>query len=153
MEHIVRSTTIAAPPAQIFPRLSQPQNLVSLLPGHVEISHVEQLGQRGWRYHWNRLLLGVHFDGIADMTTIPPEQRLTVKTTGGLVFTSVWTLAADDDETTVTLATDYTLPQPLLHKHTPEEVRAAITHDSEQMLANLRTLVEAQPQSQTRQPH
>lgn len=145
MEHIVKTATINAEPAKVFPLIADPLYLFKLLPDVLEVEDIQRLPTHGWRYRWSRKLLNVHFNGIAFSTPIAPPYQLSVETSGGLVCSIRWSLEGVDGQTNVTVSAEYTIPAPLLHKHSQEAVRSALVHDIEQMLANLAALAESLP--------
>lgn len=145
MEHVERSTIIAAPPQVAFALISQPQSLCKLLPGHAALAAVEVLDASSWRCHWSRLFMDVHFEGWYMFTSDPSRRSVTMTATGGLVSNCLWALEPTDGGTRVTLHVDAQLPMPLMRKHALGDLREAIVRDAEQMLANLVALVSPEP--------
>ena len=115
MAYIRRKIDIRAPVEKVYSFLEDPNNSTVWLRNLVDVKNVKGPGA-GNRYRWSWKMAGKRLKG--EMTNIEdvPNERIVVKSRGGIE--SLWSFRFEhhDTVTTLDLDIDYKIPAPVLGK-------------------------------------
>jgi uncharacterized membrane protein len=143
MPKMEKSITIDAPVEKVFGYLDEPTNLPEIWPSVVEVKDVQRLPNGGTSFRYVYKMAGVRFEGTSEDTEYVANQRTVTKSKGGIESTITLTYQPEDSGTKVTLESEYTVPIPLLGKLAEAFIVKANEGETELMLANLKTRMEA----------
>ncbi len=142
MTKLTKSILINAPVEKVFEYLTQPTNLVEFWPSMMEVKDIHAAGRVGDHYGWVYKMAGMKFEGKSECTEFAKNERVVVKSTGGLPSTFVWTYARENGGTKLTVEADYTVPVPLLGKLAEAFIVKTNEHEADTVLANLKDRLE-----------
>ena len=142
MPHIEKQAAILAARSEVFAFLAERNNAPKLVPNLVRVweIHPSEAGVgQNWKFEYR--LLGITFQGTAEMIAFQHGERLQFKTTGKLDSTWTYTVADDGEHCRVTIAVDYDLPDTLWAK---VKDRVAYSRINEAQVEHLLTNLAAQ---------
>ena len=143
MVELAAETHVEASPETVFDFIAVPENHVKILPSLVEISDVEEtdVGERG-RYVFK--MVGQSMEGAFDDIEFDRPNRRAYDLTGDIDGTVTWTIEAANEGADVEYHQELDLPGPdLLDTITEPIARTFLQRETDTMMENLRTLVEA----------
>jgi len=115
MAKIERSVIINAPVEKVFEFICEPMNFLQTHPGLADIRDVTGRGE-GQAWSWRYKMMGLSFQGKAQVIRSVLNSERVERTTGGIRSTWTWRLKREDGETKLDLIIDYTIPVPVLGK-------------------------------------
>lgn len=141
MAKVEGTVHINVPPEQVLETVTNILALPEVIPSLEKVWDIQGHGA-GCTYQWQYKMSGVSFEGGAEITEATPE-RLTLKTSGGIPSTWVWTLAPADGGTDLRLAIEYNLPGSVLGAIADKLViERQNQKEADQTLANLKARLE-----------
>lgn len=135
-----KTINLNVPATTAFRYLSDPANLLELCPNIVEISDIQRHIPDSAKFNWITKLLGVRFEGEAELRQTRHDQQIDAHFWGGLRGEATIEIHPD---TLLILKLDYALPTPLLKKHREDVILWQFEHSVDCALASLKTLLEA----------
>lgn len=115
MAKIERSVKINAPVEKVFEFIGDPENFLQTHPGLTNVGDVTGRGE-GQTWSWSYKMMGLPFQGKAQVIRSVLNSERVERTTGGIRSTWTWRLKREDGGTQVDLTIDYTIPVPVLGK-------------------------------------
>ena len=115
MAKVEQSITINVPVEKVFSYTSDPINQLEWLPSITDVRDVTGEGV-GKRFSWTYKMMGMSFKGESEFAEYIPNERIVLKTTGGILSTWNWTYKPQAGGTLVNLVVEYTVPVPVLGK-------------------------------------
>ena len=88
-------------------------------------------------------MMGISFKGENEAVELVENQKIVVKSTGGIKSTWNWTLTSEDDKTVVNVVVDYTIPVPVLGKVAEQIVLRQNEREAALAMANIKERLEA----------
>ena len=143
MAKLTRSIVTNAPVNKVFEFVEEPTNLPKFWPSMVEVSDVKRSGDQVRTFNWVYKMAGLKVDGNTEITERIPNQKTVSVSTGGIPSTIVWNYAPEGQGTKVTVDADYKIPGALLGKLAEPLVIRINERESETLLENLKTIMEA----------
>jgi hypothetical protein len=108
----------------------------------IEVSDIQHHPPNGAKFGWIYKMLGVRAYGEAEVKETKHHQELTIHFWGSIRGTLTWQVQPSEDEVLLAVKLDYTVPQPLLKKHTEEAILHQNERAIEDVLTNLKSLLE-----------
>jgi hypothetical protein len=87
-------------------------------------------------------MMGIPLKGQTEVTEHVANQRLALKTTGGIVSTWTWTFAGEPNKTRLHLTVEYTVPVPILGKIAERLVLRQNEREADLGMANIKARLE-----------
>ena len=143
MVTISRSTTVHARIDDVFSFLEDKAPLPAFLPKMIEVSEIRDLPNRGTHHHWTRKMAGLRYEGHRGQFEAVPNKKLVSKNEAGTGSTITWLMEGHGDDTDVTFKADYKVSVPVPGRLAEKAVVELNEYETETMLANLKTLIEA----------
>ncbi len=143
MAQIQKFILIKAPIEKVFDYLNDPHKLTEYWPGMIEVKDIQSLPNGGTCFNYVYKLAGFRFEGKSEDTEIIPLKRMVSITTGGVEGKLTWELEKAADGTKVVLESEYTVPLPVVGKLAEAVIVKLGEHEADQILANLKTFMEA----------
>ena len=140
MAKLTKSITINAPVEKVFKYVEEPTNLPKFWPSMVEVSDVKRSGDQVRTFNWVYKMAGLKVDGNTEITERIPNQKTVSVSTGGTIVSNY---APEGQGTKVTVDADYKIPGALLGKLAEPLVIRINERESETLLENLKTIMEA----------
>lgn len=150
MEEVKRIIHIDAPVAKIFSYLQDPQHLLDIWPGTLEIEMIERSPIMGTKFRWVHKLANTRFEGWGECKCSIPEKRIVYETTGGITSRLSWLLTADGERAKVALLLSYHVHAPWFRDNWPARLQRERDADAIAMLSALKACVETGPAVVTR---
>ena len=128
---------------EIFEFIIEPNNWIEFCSANrsdlIECKGIERSSDNTYytRIRWVYNMLGVRFEGEADITEFISNQRLIIKTKGGIESTIILAFQTVESNTQVTLNVEYIVPEPLLNKKAKKTIVWLNEREAETILANL----------------
>lgn len=114
MAKIQKSSLIKAPVEKVFEYMGNPNNLPEILPSFLEVKDVQRApGGDISSYKWTYKMAGMRFEAITEITEGVPNQRIVIKDHGGIQGIRTTSFQPEDEDTSMTVEADYTIPVPL----------------------------------------
>jgi hypothetical protein len=149
MPVIEQSINLDIPVEVAYRYIINPAHLPEYCPNVDAVTDIRQINPWHTRFAMQFRMGGAHFEGRGDIKDIQYPYRADVYFWGGVVASAVWKLQRVNNGVWITVKVEYKLPAPLLRKHR----RADLIRENEEtvatMLANLKTVLEAQVAAQT----
>lgn len=142
MAKIEKSIFINAPVEKVFNFMAEPHNLLEIWPSLVEINNVKPLPNGGFCFDWAYKMAGLRFEGQVEWTEFVKDQRIVYQNESGIPGMLVWTYRTEGIGTRVRICVDYSVPGAALGRLTEPVIQEMNEHESEMILANLRTRME-----------
>jgi len=142
VKQIKKSIHIAAPAARIYEFVTQPMNMLEIMPSLVEVMNVTRAPDGTHAFDYVYKMAGIHFRGHAETLKIVQNRRSEVQTKGGIPSTFRWTFDGRNDSTEVRLEIEYEVPVPLLQKLAEAFLVKINEREAETLLANLKERLE-----------
>jgi uncharacterized protein YndB with AHSA1/START domain len=153
MRKISRSIVVNATPERIFDFVEQPENLLVVWPGMIEVAGVQKKSSGGHDFDWVYKMAGVRFHGHSEVVRAERPRLLEAKNEKGIPSKFRWTFENKGGATQVTVDIEYTIPTPVLGRIAEAAVAKINEHETETLLANIKQTLELQDQPSTeRQP-
>jgi hypothetical protein len=152
MPVIEKNIILNIPPETVFHYLSEPTHFLELCPNIIEISDLQRHSSGKAQFKWIVKLVGVRFEGPAELKHIHQNQQIDVHFWGGIRGSLTWQLQPWNEGVLLETTVDYTLPTPLLKKHTEDEILRQNEHAVELMLNGLNDLLQAPVEVSVDQP-
>ena len=143
MAKVVKTITVNAPVEKTFGYIEEPTNLPEIWPSMVEAKDVQRLPNGGTSFRWVYKMAGVRFEGTSEDTEYVANRRVVSETKGGIDSTVTWTVQPEAGGTKVTFEAEYSVPIPLLGKLAEAFIVKQNERETEVLLANLKTRMEA----------
>jgi uncharacterized membrane protein len=143
MAKLQKTITIDAPVEKVFAFMNEPTNLPEIWPSMVEIRNVQPLPSGGYNFGWVYKMAGMRIEGASETTEYIPNQRTVTRSTKGIQSKFIWTYAAEDGGTRLTVDVEYTVPVPVLGKIAEAVIVKQNEQEAETLLANLKARMEA----------
>lgn len=142
MPKIQKSIFINAPVEKVFEFMAQPENMPEIWPSFQEVKDPKEMPDGGYSYNWVYKMAGMRFTGATETTEFKQNQRVVEKNTGGIPSNFVWTYAAENGGTRLTVEVDYSIPGALLGKLAEPFITRQNEHEADTVLANLKARME-----------
>ena len=139
----IRSIEIQAPVEKIYEFLTLPTNLVEIWPSMVEAKDLRKLPNGGYYFNWVYKMAGIRFEGSSEDIEVDPCHKVVSKSKGGIDSTITFTFEPQEAVTKVTFEVEYNIPIPLIGKLAETIIVRQNEHETEALLANLKTRMEA----------
>jgi uncharacterized membrane protein len=146
MEKIEKHVLIDAPVSVIFRYVNEPFNLLQISPGVIEISNVIRLRTGGRNFQCVSKMVSTRILYTAECIEHIVNRQLGHKISGGLQGTMRWQFEESSGQTSVIFVLEYEVPLPLLKHHAESEIASQTERDVQQLLSNLKTVIERQTQ-------
>lgn len=144
MAHIEKSVVVDAPLADVFRYANTLGKTSEWFPLEVRNPNKE-LAEKGAKYDWSYSMVGVKFDGVTEYTDVVTNERVRLKTTGGIPSQWEYRYSSDGTRTRVEVTVDYDVPGKVLGKIADKLVVERINASTvEHALANLKAICEAE---------
>jgi uncharacterized membrane protein len=143
MAKLSRSIHIKAPVEKVYNFLIEPNSLPEVWPSMVEVSNVQREPGGLHKFSWKYKMAGIIFDGKTEVVKVVPNQRVISESTGGISSKFDWTYHAEDNETTLKVVVEYTIPIPVLGKFAEAIVVKLNEREADTLLANIKDRMEA----------
>ena len=143
MQRVRKNIEIAAPIARVYEYVADSKNLPDFWPSMVEVRNVTRLPNGGFAFEYVYKMAGVHFTGKSECIVVKPNERLEYKNIGGIPSTVRWIFEPKGTtHVKVFFEVDYEVPIPVLGKLAEAAIIRINEHESELLLANLKTEME-----------
>lgn len=142
MPVIERSIMLNVPAERVFRYLADPAHYPEFCPAVVEVKDVHRHSADTIEFEWVFKMIGVRFEGEAEVHDTHHDQQLDLHFWGGIRGTLTWRVLPFEDRVGLETRVDYTLPVPLLKKHIEETIIQHNEHAIECMHTSLKTLLE-----------
>jgi uncharacterized membrane protein len=109
MAKIERSFVVNVPAEKIFSYLSDSTRLPEWIPGLFDVRDIKGKGA-DQRSSWTYKMMGIHFNGESVCIEYTPNERLAIKTMGGITSIWDWTFKSQGNTTLVNLVLEYNIP-------------------------------------------
>lgn len=149
MLKIEKAIDIKASVEKVFDYISDPKNLPGIWPSMVEVSDVEKNKLGGFDFSWVYKMLGLHFRGRGAIVEYERPRYYVFKNDVGIPSTFRWAFKQTGNITNLKVETQYTIPTPVLGKLAEHLVHKLNEREAEQLLLNLKTVIEAMPAKET----
>jgi hypothetical protein len=144
MDIVEKRVLVDVPVPAVSHFVNEPFNLLRICPTIVEISEVERLKHGGRNFHCVSKMADVRIQYVCECTEYVPDHRISYKISGGLHGAAQWRFEPQAEQTLVSLVFEYEPPPPLLKHHAQSDIRQRNEHDAQQILSNLKLLLEKQ---------
>lgn len=142
MAYIRRKIDIRAPVESVYDFLEEPGNSTAWLRNLVDVRNVTVPGA-GTCYHWSWKMAGIRLKGeITNLDDIPNE-RIVVKSRGGIESLMSIRFESHDTVTTLDLDIDYKIPRPVLGKVGEKSLIMQNERDADAALMKLKERLES----------
>ncbi len=144
MATVERSVRIHSSATSAFRYLSDPLHLKDYCVNVVEISDVERHPSEHTKFAWVYKMVGVRLEGKAEVVPEKHDQELHFPFQGGIHGSLTWRLYPNHEGILLEIKLEYTIPEPLLKKHTAEAIERENELHLEAMLTVVKALLEAE---------
>lgn len=144
MGKIKKSIEIASPVDKVFAFIAEPENLLEVWPGLLEIKHIRPLANGGYSFNWTYKMAGLSFQGQAECTEFIKDRRILTRNESGIPSTFEWAFQEEDLGTRVTLKGEYNVPGVALGRLVEPVISKMNEQEIEALLSNLKIRVEAE---------
>ena len=137
-----QSITINAPVEKVFSYICDPMNQLEWLPSITDVRDIvgEGVGQKsGWTYK----MMGVSFKGENEVVESVANQRIVIKSTGGIQSTWNWAFKSENGKTVVNLSVEYNIPVPVLGKVAEKLVLRQNEREAKLAMTNIKDRLES----------
>jgi uncharacterized membrane protein len=145
MDSVEKRIVVDAPILSVFRFVNEPFNLLRLSPSIMEITDVVRLKNGGRNFKCVSKMADTRIYCTIECVEHVMNQCISYKISGGLHGSIRWLFEAHNEHTQVSLVLEYEVPLPLLKHHAESEIIRRNEHDIQQLLSNLKTVVEKQP--------
>ena len=135
-------------PEKVFDFVDQPENLLIVWPGMIEVAGVQKKPNGGHDFDWVYKMAGVRFHGHSETVRADRPRALEAKNDKGIPSKFRWTFESKSGGTQVTVDIEYTIPTPVLGRLAEAAVAKINEHETETLLANIKQTLELQDQPQ-----
>jgi len=142
MATLKKSIIIEAPAEVLLRYLIDPTNLPHVFPNLSLITDVQHTTMNTTHFSWEWQILGVHFVGNAELSEVIRNQELHLRFWGGLQGSMGMKLMPSTEGLLVETEFEYTIPAPLLHKHTEKDIIQQNESNLDGFLHNLKEHIE-----------
>ena len=142
MAKLSRSIHIKAPVEIVFNFVTEPANLPEVWPSMVDVNAIHREPSGLHKFHWKYKMAGIIFEGNTDTIEAVPNQHVITQTTGGISSKFEWTYHPENNETTLDVVVEYTVPIPVLGKLAEAVVVKLNEREAETLLANIKDRME-----------
>ncbi|NIM05420.1 MAG: hypothetical protein GTN65_07365, partial [Armatimonadetes bacterium] len=104
----------------------------------LEVKDVEELPNGGAKYNWVYKMAGVRLEGASETTEYAPNERIVVRSKGGIESTLAYDYQREGDGTRLTVSVDYKIPIPLVGKLAESFILKLNEREAETVLGNLK---------------
>jgi uncharacterized membrane protein len=146
MEKVERTIIIHAPVEAIFDYISEPMNLLKIWPDMVEVEVLLRSQRGDHLFRCEHKIVGVRIESTWETFEHIVNERIAIRTSGGIRSTLMWTFRPENGNTQVTFYMEYTIPAPLMRKRSEDAIRTWHEHEVEAVLTNLKAAIEEQNQ-------
>ena len=143
MPKVMKSATINAPVEKVFNYATDQTNMPEIWPSMVDVKILEKLPNGGTKSQYTYKMAGMRFEGINFDTEFVPNKRTVTRTEGGIESEITWDYEAEGETTRLTIASEYTIPIPLIGKMAEKFILKQNENELEIILANLKARMEA----------
>ena len=143
MPKVMKSATINAPVERVFNYATDQTNMPEIWPSMVDVKILEKLPNGGTKSQYTYKMAGMRFEGINFDTEFVPNKRTVTRTEGGIESEITWDYEAEGETTRLTIASEYTIPIPLIGKMAEKFILKQNENELEIILANLKARMEA----------
>jgi uncharacterized membrane protein len=153
MQRIKQSIEIKAPVANVFEHVNEPAKLHEIWPSLMEVANVQRKPNGSYAFDWVYKMVGMKLYGRSEPTEFAPDERIVVKSTGGVASTFRWTFSgANGSATKVDLEIEYEIPTPVLGRLAEAIVAKLNQREAESLLANLKITLESSARFEAHAP-
>jgi uncharacterized membrane protein len=136
------SIVIDAPPEKVFARISDPMNSLEDVPNVVEVKDVTGQG-KGMSFRMVYKMAGLRLELESMLAEYIPNEQITYEFKGGSEAKQTWRLTPQNGGCKVDVASEYSIPVPLIGKIAELMLRRQNDREWEAILANIKAQVEA----------
>ena len=141
MAKVERNITISAPVEKVFSYVANPDNQLEWLPGITEVRDIKGQGV-GLQFGFTYKMMGVSFKGECVIEEHVPNERIVLKSSGGIVSTWSWAFKSEDGATNINLVVEFTVPVPVLGKVGERLALKQNEREADHAMANLKDILE-----------
>lgn len=145
MPTINRNISLSVPVETMYRYMLDPTHLPDYCPTIEAVTDVKPRAACGAEFAWSARMVGVHFQGCAEICDTRHNHQLDIIFWGGIRGNIVWSFQRLDEGVLLEIQINYTVPAPLLRKRTEVQVMEQNARAVDAMLARLKTILEAQP--------
>lgn len=137
------SVTIDAPPEKVFARISDPLNSLEDVPNVVEVKDVTGQG-KGMSYRSVYKMAGIRLELECTYTEHISNELLTIEFKGGAIGKQVCRLTPQNGGCKLDVATEYSIPVPLIGKIAEMILKRQNEREWEAILGNIKARLETE---------
>lgn len=141
MATIKRNITIKADVEKVYDYLIDPSNQPEWMPGMIEVNDITG-SSVGDRFKWTYKMAGIMLKGETTITKIVPNERIVTDSKGGVKSTFDFNLESRDEETSLKLTIDYTVPVPVLGKLAEKVILKRNEREADLAMENIKERLE-----------
>ena len=142
MPTIERNIHLNVPVEVAYRYLSEPTHLPEFCPNVQEVGKTQRQSRGGVEFSWAFKMVGVRFEGMAELNETQHNRRLDMHVWGGIKGSVAWQVEPVGVGVVVTVSIDYELPAPILRGHSEATIIQSNEQIAECTLKNLKTLLE-----------
>jgi uncharacterized membrane protein len=142
MPKVMKSAIINAPVEKVFNYATDQTNMPEIWPSMVDVKILEKLPNGGTKSQYTYKMAGMRFEGINFDTEFVQNKRTVTRTEGGIESEITWDYEAEGETTRLTIASEYTIPIPLIGKMAEKFILKQNENELEIILANLKARME-----------
>ncbi len=137
MPRVHKAIDIKSPVDRIFSYVEDPRNAPEWINSMVEVKNI-----RRDHYNWTWNMAGIELDGESDLVEEIPNEKMVVRSKGGIESTWTFHFEPHGYITHLDLDVDYTIPASLSGKETEDLVRKQNERETEIDLQNIKERME-----------
>ncbi len=141
MPKVEKSITVNAPVEKVFNYVGDPMNQLEWLTSMTKIHDVTGSGV-GKHFRWVYKMVGVPLAGESTITEHIPNERLVMKSKGGVTSNWIFTFESHDGGTKMELNLEYTIPVPVLGKLAEKLVLGRNEREADLAMVNIKDKME-----------
>ena len=141
MAKVERNVTINAPVDKVFTYITNPNNQLEWLPGMTEVRDITGEGVDR-KFGFTYKMMGIPFKGESQIEEYVPNERIVLKSSGGVVSTWTWDFNAEDGGTNINLVVEFTIPVPVVGRVGERLALKQNEREADHAVTNLKDILE-----------
>lgn len=141
MAKIGRSFVVDVPAEKVFSYLSDSTKLPKWIPGLFDVRDIKGEGV-GQCCSWTYKMMGIPFKGKSMCMEYTPNERIVLKTMGGITSIWDWTFKSQSNTTLVNLVLEYNIPLSILGKVGTRLILRRNEREADMVVANIKERLE-----------
>ena len=141
MAKIKRSFVVNVPAEKVFSYLSDSTKLPEWIPGLFNVRDIKGKGV-GQCSSWTYKMMGMPFKGKSVCIEYTPNERIAIKTKGGITSIWDWTFKSQSNSTLVNLVLEYNIPIPIIGNISSRLILRQNEREADMAVANIKQRLE-----------